>query len=155
MIDVADTPSDDDLERLFDEVEHHLVVVVRRARATWKEAAASIHPDLQPVGYKVLSTIAKLGQTNAITLAELLETDKSVVSRQVRMLEQSGLVATRADARDGRARVLTATPMALERLQAVKDHQQARLRNLLRTRSASEIRSFADVLRVLSEPEGA
>lgn len=140
-----------DLEQMIDEVEESLIVIVGRVRSVWKEAAASIHPDLQPVGYKLLGVIVRLGEANAVTLADMLETDKSVVSRQVRMLEEAGLVVSRADDKDRRARVLTATPMALERMQAVKARQQARLRELLRTRSEAEVRAFAGMLRLLSE----
>ena len=44
-------------------VEEQLGVVFNRARLVWKQAAEQIHPDLQPAGYKVLSTITRLGST--------------------------------------------------------------------------------------------
>ena len=132
------------------EVEEQLGVLFSRVRLVYKEGAAHIHPDLKPVGYKLLSAIVRLGETNASVLADLFETDKAVVSRQVRMLEDSGLVTSRSDAKDGRARVLSATPAAIERITAVRAEQQDRLRGLLRSRPEHEVRDFAAMLKLIS-----
>jgi len=142
---------EEDLDRILDEVEEYLGLIVGRVRAVWKEAAASIHPDLQPVGYKILGTLVRLGEANAYVLAEVLETDKSVVSRQVRMLEEAGLVVSRADAKDGRARVLSPTPAAVKLVRAVRTRQQDRLRSTLRSQPDAEVRAFAEMLRIISE----
>ena len=132
------------------EVEEQLGVLFSRVRLVYKEGAAHIHPDLKPVGYKLLSAIVRLGETNASVLADLFETDKAVVSRQVRMLEEVGLVVSSADANDGRARVLTPTPAAVERVRAARSRQQERLQNLLRSRPLEEVRVFADMLHLIS-----
>ena len=63
------------------------------------------------------------------------------------MLEELGLVETRIDARDGRVRVLGATPRAFELVQGVRDRNQQRLRDVLIGRPEAELRSFADLLR--------
>ena len=52
----------DEAVRLADDeeisaVEEQLRLLFVRARSVWKEAAESVHPDLQPVGYKILSAI--------------------------------------------------------------------------------------------------
>lgn len=145
-------PLDSDLEHVIDEVEEHFAVLFRRVRLRWKEAAASVHPDLQPVGYKILTALIRLGETNSFTLAELLETDKSVVSRQVRMLEDAGLIVSRSDARDGRVRMLSAAPAAIERVRAVRTHEQDQLRTKLRGEPEADVRAFARVLQLLSQP---
>ena len=133
------------------DVEEQLGLLFGRARAIWKDSAARIHPDLQPVGYKILGSIVRLGETNAHVLAQLLETDKSVLSRQVRMLEEVGLVTSRVDEKDGRARVLAPTPDAIEKVQTVRSSQQERLRGLLRSRPVDDVRAFASMLRLISE----
>ena len=132
------------------QVEQQLGVLFGRVRLNWKEAAAQVHPDLQPVGYKILSMIVRLEETNASAIAEALETDKAVISRQVRMLEESGLVASRVDERDARARLLSPTPTAVTRVGAVREQQQARLRELLRSRPEHEVRIFAGMLQLIS-----
>jgi len=132
-------------------VEEQFGRVFNRARLVWKQAAEQVHPDLQPAGYKVLATITRLGSTTAHVLATELDMDKSVVSRQVRVLEEAGLVESRPDERDGRIRVLEPTPDAIERIAAVRSSNQARVRAALEHRSVEELRAFADMLRVLAE----
>ncbi|MFE5672806.1 MarR family winged helix-turn-helix transcriptional regulator [Agromyces sp. NPDC056523] len=132
-------------------VEEQLGVVFNRARLVWKEAADQVQPGLQPAAYKVLATIVRLGSTNAHVLADVLDMDKSVVSRQIRVLEEAGLVESRPDERDGRLRALSATPTAVERVLAVRAANQARVRAALEPRSVDELRTFAEMLRVLAE----
>jgi len=133
------------------DVEEQLGLLFGRARAVWKDSAAQIHPELQPVGYKLLSTIVRLGETNAYALTQLLETDKSVVSRQVRVLEDLGFVTSRADENDGRARVLTPTADAIEKVRAVRSGQQERLRQVLRSQPVHDLRAFVDMLQLIGE----
>lgn len=132
-------------------VEDQLSVVFGRARTVWKEAAQQIHPELNPAGYKLLATVVRLGSTNAHVLAELFDMDKSVVSRQVRMLEEVGLVESRPDERDGRVRVLVPTAEAIERVTAVRARNQSRLHAVLRERSVDELVLFAEMLGGLAE----
>ena len=144
------TETSDHVDEAIAQVEEQLSVLFSRARLQFKENAARIHPELRPVGYKILSTIVRLGETNASVLADMLDTDKAVVSRQVRMLEDADLVVSRSDARDGRARVLSATPGAIERITAVRAEQQDRLRGLLRSRPEHEVRDFAAMLHLIT-----
>ncbi|MFB6610189.1 MarR family winged helix-turn-helix transcriptional regulator [Agromyces sp. NPDC056379] len=139
------------LDEAIAEVEEQMSVLFSRARLIWKEAAQQVHPDLQPAAYKLLSTIVRHGSANAHVLAEMFEMDKSVVSRQVRLLEELGLVETRADERDGRVRVLVATPVAEERVREVRERNQQRLRGVLLDRPEAELRGFAQLLRSIAE----
>lgn len=139
------------LDAAVADAEDALSVLFSRVRLVYKEAAAQIHPNLKPVGYKILSAVVRLGETNASALADALETDKAVVSRQVRMLEESGLVTSRADDKDGRARVLSPSPEAVLLLRSARVTQQSRLRDLLATRPERDVRVFADVLRLIAE----
>ena len=148
---VTDTQLQDGLDEAIDDAEQQLGVLFGRVRIIMKDAAVQIHPELRPVGYKILAAIVRLGETNGNHLADLLETDKSVVSRQVRMLEDAGLVTSRADDKDGRARVLAPTPEAVARLRSVRSAQQKRLRELLSTQSVNDVRAFADMLRLIGQ----
>jgi DNA-binding MarR family transcriptional regulator len=143
--------ADPALDAAIAAVEDQFSVVFNRARAVWAESAKQIHPDLQPAGFKLLSTIARSGETNAHVVAELLDMDKSAVSRQVRQLEESGLVESRVDERDARARVLVATPIARERLAAIRSRNQERLRASLQGRTVEELTVLADVLRSIAD----
>jgi len=148
---VTDTTDRNDLDEAIAEVEQGLSVLFGRVRLVYKSAAAQIHPELRPVGYKILSTVVRLGETNASVLADLLETDKAVVSRQIKMLEDADLVVSRVDDNDGRARVISPTAGAVDRVKAARATQQDRLRGLLRSRPEAEVRAFADMLRLITE----
>lgn len=138
------------MDEAIAEAEEQLGVLFGRVRLVYKEAAAQIHPDLQPVGYKILSSIVRLGETNASALAIALETDKSIVSRQLRTLEEAGLISIRVDPADARARVLAPTTEAVEKVGAARARQQERLRGLLASRPEDEVRVFAGILRLIS-----
>lgn len=122
-----------------------------RARLLWKESAARVHPDLQPAGYKLLGFVARAGVTNAHLVAEAFEMDKSVVSRQVKALEELGLVVSRPDEGDGRQRVLAATPLAHEALRALRADHAERLRAALDGLTPDELAAAIKAIRCLSE----
>ncbi|WP_454149457.1 MarR family winged helix-turn-helix transcriptional regulator [Microbacterium lacticum] len=128
-------------------LEQELGGVIGRIRASWRDAAAEVHPDLQPLGYQVLVAIAG-GKATAIV--ERLQTDKSAVSRQVRHLEDLGLVESRPDADDRRARVLAATHVARERLAAARRRYQHRMSDRLSQWSVDDLGRASDVLRDLA-----
>lgn len=140
-----------DVDDALAEFQGQLNLIFARARTLWKESAARIHPELQPSGYKLLTFIARAGTANAHQLADSFEMDKSVVSRQVRMLEDLGFLESRPDDQDGRQRVLTATPAACETLAELRGHHADRLRETLVELTPDELRTASKVFRLLSE----
>ena len=145
---VTRTATDDEIAS----VEEQLRLLFVRVRAVWKEAAAAVHPDLQPVGYKILSAIVRRGSMHAGALADALEIDKSVVSRQVKQLEALGLAQSVADPNDRRARFIEATPAALESVGQRGSRMQRQLYEQLRTWSGDDVDDLARLLgRLTSE----
>ncbi|UYO97649.1 MarR family transcriptional regulator [Microbacterium sp. M28] len=147
----AGTVASADVDDALAEFQGHLNLIFTKARSLWKESAARIHPDLQPAGYKLLASIARAGSTNGHQLAELFEMDKSVVSRQVRMLEELDLIESRPDENDGRLRVLTATPAACAALADVRGDHAQRLRASITGLTPAELRTASKVFRLLAE----
>jgi DNA-binding MarR family transcriptional regulator len=142
------TATDDEIAS----VEEQLRLLFVRVRAVWKEAAAAVHPDLQPVGYKILSAIVRRGRMHAGAIAESLEIDKSVVSRQVKHLEQLGLARSVADPNDRRARFIEATPAAAESVGQKRSRMQQQLYGQLRTWPGHDVDELARLLgRLTSE----
>lgn len=148
--DDPDTAADTAADEAIADVEGQLSALFNRVRSNWRDYAASVHPELQPAGYKILGHLVRQGPAHAGVLAEQLHTDKSVISRQVRLMEQLGLVESTADASDGRARVLVATPLAVEKVTAIRRTNQAKFYELLRTWPEDDIRKFAELLGRLS-----
>lgn len=127
-------------------VEHELGRLIARIRVAWREAAVTVHPELQPLGYQVLTSILSGKAATAGALIERLQTDKSAVSRQVRQLEQLGLVESIPDPEDRRARRLVATPLAQERVALARSRYEGRIGERLRKWSTADLDHFATLL---------
>ena len=147
----AETAVSNDVDDALAEFQGHLNLIFARARTLWKESAARLHPELQPAGYKLLTFIAHAGSANAHRLADSFEMDKSVVSRQVRMLEDLGLLESRPDEADGRQRVLTATHAACDALAGLRREHAERLQQTLSELTPEEIRAASKVFRLIAE----
>ncbi|GEK86677.1 MarR family winged helix-turn-helix transcriptional regulator [Microbacterium aerolatum] len=149
--DPASTPIGEgqDLENAVTRVEQELGRLFARIRVGWREAAVTVHPDLQPLGYQVLISIASGKATSAGAIIERLQTDKSGVSRQVRQLEELGLVESMPDPEDRRARVLVATDLAQERIAIARERYEGRIGERLRSWSAADLDHFVELLGAL------
>ena len=140
-----------DVDTALGDLQTHLNLIFARTRTLWKESAARVAPELQVGGYKLLTFIERAETANAHELAERFEMDKSVISRQVRMLEELGLIESRPDERDGRLRVLTATPSACAALAELRRDHASRLRTVVAELTPDEIEAASKVFRLLSE----
>lgn len=146
---LASMSADDDPAAIDDavhRVEHELGRLFARIRVGWREAAITVHPDLQPLGYQVLTSIVSGTATSAGAIIDRLQTDKSAVSRHVRQLEQLGLVQSVPDPGDRRARVLVATPLAQERVAIARSRYEKRLGDRLRRWSDDDLDHFTRLL---------
>ncbi|MFT4259200.1 MarR family winged helix-turn-helix transcriptional regulator [Microbacterium sp.] len=132
------------------ELQGRLELIFAKARLLWKDSAARIAPGLHVSGYKLLAHLDRAGECTAHELAQRSETDKSVISRQVRMLEECGLVVSRADERDGRQRVLTATAEAHAALARVRGGYAQRVREAIDDLTVDEIRAATRVFERLA-----
>ncbi len=140
-----------DVDSALGDLQAHLNLIFARTRSLWKESAARVHPELQVAGYKLLTFIARAGTANAHELAERFEMDKSVISRQVRMLEEAELLESRPDERDGRLRVLSATPSACTVLAEDRREYGTRLQAVVDELTPAEIQAASKVFRLLAE----
>lgn len=145
-VDSSPSPEADAEHAAVVRVEHELGRLIARIRVGWREAAATVHPELQPLGYQVLVSILSGTATSAGALIERLQTDKSAVSRQVKQLEQLGLVESIPDPEDRRARVLVATELAQERVAIARSRYEGRIGERLRNWSAADLDHFATLL---------
>ena len=98
----------------------------------------------------MLVAIASGKATSATAIVDRLQTDKSAVSRHVRQLEDLGLVESRPDADDRRARVLAATDTARERLALARRRYQTRMGERLTHWSVDDLGRVSDLLRDLA-----
>ena len=137
------------------EVEEQMMELAAYVRGALRDAALRIDPALQPFGLKILRTLRRCGPTHASALAELLEVDRSVISRQARLLEDLGLLELAADPADGRARFLAATPLAMQKMAAVPGGDKSLLHGRLAAWPEADLQQFALLLKRLNAPDGA
>lgn len=137
---------DPEIDQAIASVEEQFTILFNQVSAGMRERATRVHPDLQPVGYRLLSTLVRTGPLHAGALAGLLTTDKSVVSRQVRILEDLGFVERRVDPSDRRASFLVATPPAIEKVNEARAADQAQLYRSLRKWGVDDVGRLADLL---------
>jgi DNA-binding MarR family transcriptional regulator len=100
-------------------LEERIAAVAARTRVRLRDTARDIHPSLPPYGVLFLCHLDQHGQMTVGALAARLSADRSVVSRQIRQLEELGLVRLRTDPADRRNRIIALTRKAEERLTAL------------------------------------
>lgn len=144
-------PEDEAAEALA-AVEAQMSVLGQRIRAVTREAALKIDPALPPFGLKVLRLLSRNGPTHASAVADQLDVDRSIISRQAKQLEELGLLEFRTDENDGRARFLALTPRATERMAEVGWGDRTPLFRTLASWSTEDLRQFARYIERLNEP---
>lgn len=127
-------------------VEGELSTLFNRVRAAMRSYAERLHPELTPLGYKTLSALERRGPVHSGALAELLEMDKSALSRQITALDRLGFLERAPDPRDGRATILSVTPQTAERLREIRSSNQALMHEELRSWDLAEVELFAELL---------
>lgn len=102
--------------RDLDLIERSLEQLVRMSgsRRLHNERAAKAGVNVTQLGYALLCRIQEDGPLGLRRLADLAHMDPSVVGRQVRQLEQAGLVVRRPDPRDSRTTLVSVTPRGRE-----------------------------------------
>jgi len=132
-------------------IEQQFAVMFSRVKSTMRGRASRVHPDLQPLAYNILRTLLRGGPARPGTIAEELNIDKSMMSRQVRLLEDIGFIVRQPDEEDGRAALLEATPDAVVRMDAVATVDRATLYESLRDWGVPDLKKLGELLARLNE----
>ncbi|MGC4110870.1 MAG: MarR family winged helix-turn-helix transcriptional regulator [Nocardioides sp.] len=132
----------DELGRLEQEVG----VLIRRIRRVIGERARAVHPDLQPASYLMLTYLAAEGPKRSSVLSENFNVDKGAISRQVQHLCKLGLLEREPDPVDGRASLVSASPDAVRRMEAVDRDRRLWLEEQLSEWSETDLREFVSGL---------
>jgi DNA-binding MarR family transcriptional regulator len=145
-------PPADAADALAD-VEEQMMQLAAYVRGAMREAATHIDPALQPFGLKILRMLRRCGPTHASALAESLDVDRSVISRQARLLADMGLLELAADPADGRAKFLAVTPLAIEKMSAVPGSDRTFIHARLAGWPEADLHQFALLLKRLNSPD--
>ncbi|MGW1257663.1 MarR family winged helix-turn-helix transcriptional regulator [Streptomyces sp. NPDC002513] len=132
----------------FLSLERELTVFLRRARASQGEMAREVHPDLESAAYGLLVRLDEGGRQRATELAAYIGVGKATMSRQLRALEDLGLVAREPDPADGRAWLVHLTEEGRSRVGQVRDARRARY---VRQLAHWDQREVAELARLLNQ----
>jgi DNA-binding MarR family transcriptional regulator len=134
------------------DVDIELTRFVRRVRKRTLRHLVDIHPKLDYGNFTFLLAIVDAPDgIRGSELAEDLGVHKSTASRSIATLERLGLVSRVPDPDDGRAQLLVAEPVAIERIEAYRRTTHERLAAMLDDWTADEITSFARSLTKLND----
>ena len=139
----------------YDAVEAAFRRVGMVAKRTFREFAAAVHPEMRPAGWAVLNTVLRAdNEGRQVTVGEVIaETgmDKSVVSRQLRSLQDWGLVRLSRAEKDARVVQVVGTELGHDRLRAVRAEQRERYESILRTWSTDDMRQLEVLLNRIAD----
>lgn len=102
------------------ELEQQLILLARRLSKPVRLFTSSGYTVLDRPAYQALWRIVEEGPVRPTALAVLLEVDLSVVSRQVKSLEDVGFVQRAADPADARAALVSATAAGVAAFEQTK-----------------------------------
>ncbi len=123
-------------------------MLLRRARAWSGELARTVHLELEAAAYGLLMHVVD-GGARATDLADYFGIDKSTVGRQVRLLEQLGLLRREPDDADARVLHLVATDEGVRRLAAARRARRRRVEERLRGWDVVDVGRLARLLALL------
>ncbi|MDQ8702140.1 MarR family transcriptional regulator [Streptomyces sp. LHD-70] len=148
----GDAPRPDSgVDHEFLALERELTVFLRRARASSGEMARAVHPDLEPAAYGLLVRLEEGGPQRATELAAYIGVGKATMSRQLRALEDLGLVARDPDPVDGRASLMRLTEEGRARFRTVRDARRAKYVQRLAGWDRREVAELARLLGQLND----
>lgn len=131
------------------DVEYEITRLLRRSRLRGLGTITHIHPDLDFASYLLLIAIVDArtgGGVRGSDLADAIGVHKSTVSRGISQLEQLGLVERDPDPTDGRARLISLTEVAKERLGEVQAMRRERLTHAIEDWDDADLDTLAALL---------
>ncbi|MFI2610536.1 MarR family winged helix-turn-helix transcriptional regulator [Kitasatospora sp. NPDC018619] len=137
-------------------VEREVALMFRRGRARVAELSRRVHPGLEGMAYSLLGYIEQAGPVRVTDVGVHFSIGKGTVSRQVRTLEELGLVAREADPLDRRSALFSLTEDGRRRYLSAQGLRMRRVREVMGGWSPQDVARFAELLHrfndVLEEP---
>ncbi|WP_107058721.1 MarR family winged helix-turn-helix transcriptional regulator [Streptomyces rimosus] len=152
---MAGTDEPSGVDQVFLSLERELAVFLRRARATSGELARAVHPELESAAYGLLVRLADAGRQRATDLAGYFGVGKATMSRQLRALEDLGLIAREPDPADGRAVLVRLTDEGHDRFSCVRNSRRAQYARQLASWDRREVAELARLLHRLNGEQDA
>lgn len=131
-------------------VELQLSLLWRRGRAISQHLSRSVHPEMEPAAYGLLTILEREGAMRLTDLAASIGVGKPSVSRQITFLENVGLVRKEADPSDGRAQAISLTAKGSRQMRTVQAARKEVFHARLAAWSETELRQLATLMAKLN-----
>ena len=141
----------DAAELAFLAVEREVATLFRRSRARAAEVSRLVHPELEAGAYVLLSFIRESGQARVTDIGLHFGVGKATVSRQIRAIEELGLLCRETDPLDRRASLVSLTEEGERRFAAAREVRMGRFRASLSAWELGELEQFARLLERFNE----
>ncbi|MFJ2779901.1 MULTISPECIES: MarR family winged helix-turn-helix transcriptional regulator [unclassified Kitasatospora] len=135
-------------------VEREVALMFRRGRARVAELSRRVHPRLEGMAYSMLGYIEQAGRVRVTDVGVHFAVGKATVSRQIRALEELGLVSREADPQDRRAALVSLTEDGRRRYLGARDVRVKRVRELMENWSEEDVVRFAELLHRFNDVVG-
>ncbi|MFC5662544.1 MarR family winged helix-turn-helix transcriptional regulator [Kitasatospora misakiensis] len=135
-------------------VEREVGVLFRRGRARVAELSRRVHPQLEGMAYSLLGHIEQAGPVRVTDVGVHFAVGKATISRQIRALEELGLLAREADPLDRRSALVSLTEDGRRRFLAAREARMARVRELMDSWSEEDVVRFAELLHRFNDVVG-
>ncbi|GAA2750964.1 MULTISPECIES: MarR family winged helix-turn-helix transcriptional regulator [Kitasatospora] len=133
-------------EEAFLAVEREVGILFRRGRARAGEMSRQVHPSLEGVAYSMLGFIWQCGRVRVTDIGLHFGVGKATISRQIKVIEELGLVVREVDPLDRRSSLVSLTPDGEARFLRARGNRLDRFRRLLGTWETSDVAQFAELL---------
>ncbi|RAJ41390.1 DNA-binding MarR family transcriptional regulator [Kitasatospora sp. SolWspMP-SS2h] len=138
-------------ELAFLAVEREVATLFRRSRARAAETSRLVHPELEAGAYVLLGFIRESGRARVTDVGLHFGVGKATVSRQIRAIEELGLLHRETDPLDRRASLVSLTEEGERRFAAAREVRMARFRASLSGWELGELEQFARLLERFNE----
>ncbi|MGF1429124.1 MarR family winged helix-turn-helix transcriptional regulator [Kitasatospora sp. LaBMicrA B282] len=138
-------------ESIFRAVEREVTVLFRRGRARSAELSRLVHPQLEGLAYSLLAHLSEAGQVRVTDVGVHFGVGKATVSRQIKALEELGLVEREADPLDGRVSLVSLTEDGARRYRRAHELRIAAFRSMLAGWDPGDLETFAELLARFNE----
>jgi DNA-binding MarR family transcriptional regulator len=129
-------------------VELELLKLVRHLETFGRKS--SLYQEVDRAGYLALRTLDGLGPSCINGLARELHLDSSTVTRQVSVLESSGLVTRRVDPNDGRSWLIDLTPRGRKAMRTIERGRHEAIDSMLGGWPSDEVHDLARMISKLN-----
>ncbi|GJF32208.1 MarR family winged helix-turn-helix transcriptional regulator [Kitasatospora sp. NBC_01539] len=133
-------------EQAFRAVEREVALLFRRGRARSAEMSRRVHPELEGGAYSLLAFVEETGRVRLTDIGVHFGIGKASISRQVKHLEELGLVRREVDPLDRRSSLVSLTGDGAARYQRARDARMDRFRELMAAWGDDDVERFAELL---------